>query len=389
MLRPTQAHIDLDRLAANFKALRAHHVRGRLMTVLKADGYGHGMLPAAHLLQSLGHDLFAVAIIEEAQALRASGIGGRILVLGPPDAAQMPLYAQAGVEMTIPSLAHMDLLARAGLEGETAIHIKVDTGMGRIGMRPGEVAEALRMAEAVRGVRVVGVYSHFAESEKLRGDYTGSQFQTLNSMREAVDPRGHMEWHVANSAGMLRDALYHLDYARVGFALWAPMAFDPPQEAPPVNSLLRPVMRLHTRVSFIKQAQGGETLGYSRTYTCGAGEWIATLPIGYGDGFFRGLSNRGQVWIGGRACPIVGNVSMDQTLVSLGGTPAALGDEAVLMGDSAPGLDAAGMGRHAGTIDYEVFTHLNQRIPRVFSYNGREGTDWREVLGLQDAPQSG
>ena len=201
--------------------------------------------------------------------------------------------------------------------------------------------------------------------------------------------RGHSgpppEAHLANSAGLLRDPRYHFDYARVGYALWAPLVFDVPADGPPeppLNRELEPVMTLSTRITHLKTMPAGATVGYGRTHTCRQGEIIATLPIGYGDGYFRQMSNTGFVSIAGRRHPIVGRVSMDQTTVSLGvgetgeGGTVRIGDEVILLGgvgdDGSGGIPVAEAAGWLGTIDYEVLTQLSARIPRRYVYAGVE-----------------
>jgi len=395
-MRSTHAVIDLSRLEGNYRSLRAAHAQGRLMTVVKANGYGHGLVPVARFLQSLGQDLFAVAILDEALALRAAGITGRILALGAPELHRAGEYAEADVELTLPSIAHLReaiAIAASGGGVPLPVHIKVDTGMGRIGLQAEAAEEALSLLKGPHRLRVRGVYSHFAESEQLASGFCEVQLAEFNRWRTLLadlQADHRPEFHLANSAGLMRDSRFHFDYARVGFALWAPMVFTPKAFAPEVgqpevNRTLEPVLSLRTRVTMVKSMREGDTVGYSRTYTCRAGETIATLPVGYGDGLFRALSNKGQVLLAGRRRPIVGNVSMDQITISLGADTVAIGEEAVIIGsggeESREGavsienggeeITVAEMGRWAGTIDYEVLTHLGARIPRVYTHQGR------------------
>lgn len=246
--------------------------------------------------------------------------------------------------------------------------------MGRVGLQWTEREPALAELDMARGLTLQGVCSHFAESERMESDYCDSQLENFQAWRGLFLERARddpPEFHLANSGGLLRDVRYHFDYARVGFSLWAPLVFDPPESQPPLNRELEHVMRLVTRISHVKTMGEGDSVGYSRGYRCSEGEVIATLPVGYGDGVFRSLGNRGFVEIAGRRCPIVGNVSMDQIAVSLGrdfpGERARIGEEALLLGESLPAAEVA---QWAGTIDYEVFTHLNSRIPREYRYDG-------------------
>ncbi len=379
--RSTRAVVDLACLERNWQRLRAAHAQGRLMTVLKANAYGHGMLPVARFLAGLGQELFAVALLDEALALRGAGIRGRILVLGPPEPGSLPLYARHGIEATLPSLANVQEALAAGAGEALQVHLKVDTGMGRVGLRE-EDAPALRELLRRRpAVAVRGVFSHFADVEQLGSDFCAAQRarfeQWCARLAEAL-PGQRLERHLANSAGLLRDRRFHFDYARVGFALWAPPRFEPPGQAPAAAAAQEPVLTLRTRVSHVKTLQAGESVGYGRTYCAAAPEVIATLPIGYGDGYFRSLGNRGAVLLGGKRRPIVGRVSMDQTTVSLGGDACRVGEEAILLGP-APGVAAgrsaapitvAELGAWAGTNDYEVLTNVAARVPRIYVRDG-------------------
>ena len=238
--------------------------------------------------------------------------------------------------------------------------------------------ELSRVLKSAARLKVLGIYSHFAESENMASDYAQHQHQRFESGLSALrtlPALASAQAHLANSAALLRSPGFHYDFARVGYALWAPLDFDPPESAPALNSKLRPVMRLVCPVSHVKILSEGDTVGYSRTYRGQAGECIATLPIGYGDGYPRALSNRGHVGIHGKLAPVVGNVSMDQTTISLGvtpGIPARVGDGVVLLGDPPrePGL--AEVAHAAGTIGYQIMTGLNHRIPRVYLYEGKE-----------------
>ncbi len=372
--RSTQVEIELACLERNYHRLRGTHRRRRLMTVVKADAYGHGMVPVARFLAEQGQRLFAVAVLEEALTLRRAGIQGRILVLGPPEPRELEAYAAQRIELTVPSLVHLRWVvqhpAAAGLE----LHLKCDTGMGRIGLQPAATDALLKILDDAPHLRVRGRSSHFAEAERLDSPYCDAQLAAFEEWRRLLPARGRneaVELHLSNSAGLLRDARYHFDYARVGFALWSPLVFVPQASQPPLNGELEAVMTLKSRISLVKRMQAGTTVGYSRTYRCGEDEVIATLPIGYGDGYFRALGNRGQVSLRGLRYPIVGNVSMDQIRVSLGHDEAEVGDEVLLLGGGRGGIPAAEVGSWAGTIDYEVFAHLNGRIPRIYLYDGK------------------
>lgn len=373
--RPTHATIDLGCLERNWRHLRAVHAQGRVMAVLKANAYGHGLVPVARFLQGLGQELFGVAMLDEALALRHAGITARILVLGPPEPGSLPQYGRHRVEATVPSLAHLRAAIGAAEQGPLDVHLKCDTGMGRIGLQPGALDGVRALLREAGALTVRGVYSHLADAERLHSDFCEWQADAFHrwtaGVQEVLPERG-LERHLANSPGLLREPRLHFDYARVGFALWAPVAFDPPEAAPAANAALGQPLTVRTHVSHVKCMADGDTVGYSRTYACRAGEVIATLPIGYGDGYFRRLSNTGAVVLRGKRRPIVGNVSMDQTTVSVGTDDCAVGDEAIVLGGGAAGITVAEMGAWAGTIDYEILAHLGPRLPRTYVYDGVE-----------------
>lgn len=374
--RCTRATVDLTGLERNWRRLVTLHAQGRVMTVLKANAYGHGLLPVARFLQGLGQRLFGVALLDEALALRGAGIEGRILVLGPPEPGSLPVYARSGIEATVPSLVHLrEALAVAAAPGapSLAVHLKCDTGMGRIGLREDERDAAVALLRKAGPLHLQGVYSHLADAEELGSDFCNEQLARFErwsaEVGQALSGRP-LERHLANSAGLLRDPRLHFDFARVGFALWAPPVFEPAGSAPAAAGELEQPLTLRTRVSLVKSMHAGESVGYGRTYRCREGEVIATLPIGYGDGYFRNLSNRGQVILRGERRPVVGRVSMDQITVSLGTDACAVGDEAILLGGGPGGPSAAEVAAWAGTSDYEVFTNVGARVPRDYVHNG-------------------
>ncbi len=385
-MRNTRAIIDLSRLERNYHRLREAHRERRILTVLKANAYGHGMIPAARFLAGLGQDLFGVAILDEALELREAGIEGRILVLSPPELERCAAYATHGIEMTVASLEHLLALAHHPDSRGQEIHLKLDTGMGRVGLRPEELPAAREALARAGGMRLRAVYSHFAEAENLGSAFCEEQHRAFEAGRAELlreVPGEAPELHLSNSAGLLRDARFHYDYARVGYALWAPLLFGAggagSTPEPAVNRELEAVMTLRTTITHLKTMSAGDSVGYGRTYRCRAGERIATLPIGYGDGYFRQMSNVGFVQVAGRRHPIVGTVSMDQTTISLGveedAVEAAVGDEVILLGgdrDGHPGIPVVEAAGWLKTIDYEVLTQLSTRIPRLYLHRERE-----------------
>ncbi|MDH5752474.1 MAG: alanine racemase [Deltaproteobacteria bacterium] len=371
----TRLLVDLDRLENNYSLLRGVHAQNSIMTVVKANAYGHGLLPVSRFLQSLGQELFGVARIEEALALRQGGIQGRIMVLGPPAPDSMGLYAPHGIEMTIPSVPHLRQLLTTLPESCPAIHLKLDTGMGRVGFPEADKELLPELLAQAPWLRIAGIGSHLAESERLDSDYSHLQLERFTAWLDIlsqVPAARTAQRHLANSAALLRGEEFHFDFARVGYALWAPVDFTPPEKAPRANASLRPVTTLTAPVSFIKKARRGDSVGYARTYSCREGEMVATVPVGYGDGYLRSNSNRAQAALDGRRFPVVGNVSMDQTTISLGDQQASLGQEAILFGGEGSGPSLREVADWMGTIGYEVLTGISARVSRVYLRDGRE-----------------
>ncbi|HNG44921.1 MAG TPA: alanine racemase [Elusimicrobiota bacterium] len=366
-LRPTWAEIDLNAFRHNLKALaRFLPRRVSIMAVLKADGYGHGALPLARAAARLGKKVrlwgFGVSSVEEGLALRAGGLRERILVLGSLYPFESLDVALAGrLTPTIGSRGAAQALAsRARRLGRPAeCHVKIDTGMGRIGMAPATAREALGLFQANPFLRVEGVYTHLACA-----DSAPETAQQLRAFEEALGGLStRPPWvHAANSAGALGRPAARYDLVRPGIALFG---------VPPSPSLgkilsLRPVLSWKTRVVFVKMIPKGTPVSYGWTWRAPRRSRIATLPVGYADGYPRVLSNRGEVLLRGRRCPVVGRVTMDQILVDVTGLRGVdVGEEVVLIGQQGgQKITAEDLALAAGTIPYEILCGISKRVPR-------------------------
>jgi alanine racemase len=337
------------------------------MAVVKADGYGHGAVPSARAALAGGADRLAVATADELETLRAGGIEAPVQVLGPLTPPEMARAVAAGGELTLwtPEAA----VAAAGL-GDAArpvpAHLKLDTGMGRLGARP-ETAAALADAASRPGLDVVGLMTHFAAADEPEGENAGFMREQLLRFTGALaDLRPRFPGalvHAANSAATLRDPGTHRDMVRCGIALYGCSPF---MEDPDAHDL-RPAMEWVSWLASIKTIRSRESVGYGRTYRAARGTRIGLVPVGYADGYARVLSNRSRVLVGGRPVPVVGTISMDQLTVDLGPEgPCAVGDEAVLLGARAgERITAEELGRLAGTINYEVTCSVGARVPRA------------------------
>jgi alanine racemase len=363
------AAVNLAAIERNCARLKRELAAGaRLAAVVKADGYGHGAVPAARAAVAGGAEWLCVAAAHEAQTLRAAGIEQRILVMGAlsPEELGVALRADADV-----AAWHEPFVARAAAAGVPArLHVKLDTGMGRLGTRDPE--EAQRVAEAIAsapGLELAGAMTHFATADELGDDFFGLQLQRFGPFvdRMRAEHPGILV-HAANSAATLRDPAAHFDLVRCGVAVYG---MDPFQEDPAARDL-EPALELRSYVGDLKPCAAGESAGYGRRFVAERDTMLAVLPIGYGDGWRRGLTNNADVLVGGERRPLVGTISMDNITVDLGPAPAAaVGDEAVLVGpQEAERITAEEVARRLDTINYEITCALTPRVPRAYHRDG-------------------
>jgi alanine racemase len=338
-----------------------------LCAVVKADGYGHGAVPAARAALAGGAHSLAVAAAGEAAALRAAGIDAPILVMGALSPRELDLALAAGADV----VAWDESFVRAvAARGGGAVHVKLDTGMGRLGTRDAD--EATRVAEAAAaaaGVALSGAMTHFATADERGDAFFGEQLERFEAWARPLQ-RAHTEivLHAANSAATLRDAAAHFDLVRTGIAIYG---LDPFGEDPAAREL-EPALELRSYVAAVKPMAAGESAGYGRRFVAASPTHVATLPIGYGDGVRRGLTNNADVLLGGARRPLVGTVSMDNVTVEVGSpAAAAAGDAAVLIGAQAgERITAEEVAGRLGTINYEVTCGLLARVPRAYHRDG-------------------
>ena len=319
-----------------------------LCAVVKADAYGHGPVAVAALAG--GASQLAVAAADEAAELRRQGIDTPILVMGAMTADELRVAIGAGADV----VAWTDEVAEAA----PRVHVKLDTGMGRLGTKDRELA--LRLADRDN---VVGLMTHFATADDLEDDLFDAQ---LEAFREFVDEadRSDVVAHAANSAAALREPASHFDMVRCGVAIYG---MDPFGEDPAAHGL-EPALSLRSWVGAVRRFEAGDSAGYGRRWTAPEPTWVATVPIGYGDGWRRALSNNGEVLIGGRRHPLAGTVSMDNVTVALGpDTDVAVGDEVVLLGaQGEERILAEEVARRIDTINYEITCALTPRVRRQY-----------------------
>jgi alanine racemase len=359
------ARVNVAAIERNVARLRRELRDGAaLCAVVKADGYGHGAAPAAHAALAGGATWLAVATADEATQLRAHGVDAPLLVLGAlsPEELDAALAARADVVAWREAF-----VAAVAARGGGRVHVKLDTGMGRLGTR--DPQEATRVAEAAAaqpGVDLVAAMTHFATADELGDDFFGEQLERFAAWAPALRERHpSLILHAANSAALLRDADSHFDLVRAGVAIYG---LDPFQEDAAARDL-EPALELASYVAEIKPCAPGESAGYGRRFVAREDTVVATVPIGYGDGVSRALSNNADLLVGGRRFPLVGTVSMDNVALDLGpdGGGVGRGDEALLIG---AGLPAEEMARRLGTINYEVTCALTARVPRAYHRDG-------------------
>jgi alanine racemase len=330
------------------------------MFVVKADAYGHGAAACALAAErARAADWLGVSSVEEGVALRDAGARLPILILGSLYPFESVLAAAAyGLTPAVASLESARRVAEVALRLRRAIpvHVKVDTGMGRIGVRPEAAPALVRSLAGLKAIRVQGLYTHLARAEDDPA-FTAAQLRAFRRVVSALEREGLRPplVHAANSAGALRYRAACFDLVRPGLAAYG------------LYAGFEPALTLKSKIVFMKTVAKGTPVGYGGTWRARRTSRVATLPIGYADGYRRALSNRGSVLIGGRRCPVIGSVTMDQTMVDATGVPAArVGDDAVLLGrQGGAEVPAAELARLCGTIPYEIAAGLSSRVPRT------------------------
>jgi alanine racemase len=369
--RPVWAEVDLDAVRTNVRTLAELAAPAALMAVVKADGYGHGAVPVARAALDAGAAWLGVALVEEGAELRAAGIDAPILVLSEPPPAAAPAvvalgltpvaYTPVGIEALAKAVAHADG------DAPLSVHLKVDTGMHRVGCT---VADARALAESIAArdeLRLEGVLTHLAVADEPDNPYTAQQLDRFDGLLGALRQAGVAfdMVHAANSAGLFAFGdRARFDLVRCGIAVYGvPPAPDLAGRVP-----LRPAMALKARVSHVKRLAAGARLSYGLRYAMAHDGSVATVPVGYADGVPRALSaTGGEVIVRGRRHPIAGTVTMDQLMVDAGDAPVDVGDEVVLLGREGDAeITADEWAERLGTINYEIVCSIGRRVPRRY-----------------------
>lgn len=369
--RPTWAGIDLDALASNFHSVQAHLKHDvKVMAVVKADAYGHGAIECAGRLEKEGADWFGVALPEEGIELRQAGITKPVLCLGGFWQGQQSACVKHDLATVVYRLDMVEALDGAAHDAgvKAEVHVKIDTGMGRLGIRPGDARDFCESLRRFKHIRVEGLMTHFASADDpARDNCTAAQLKLYQESLEAFVARGFniTHRHMANSAATFGHPEAHGNMVRPGGALYGLRD----TLAPDVDSSsLRPVMSLHSRITLLKWVDTGEHVGYGCTFAATRKTLVATVPIGYEDGYPRALSNRGQVIVRGTLAPVIGRVSMDLLLVDvtdvlgveLNGVVTLLGRE----GEAS--IAAENIASLTDTISYEITCGISNRVPRDY-----------------------
>jgi alanine racemase len=366
--RACWASVDLDAIEANCRTLRAGLRGGAgLMSVVKANGYGHGIVGIARAALAGGASCFGVAAVEEGAQLRSAGIDAPILVLGyvPHWEAERVLRLDLGVALATRQLALALSRAAATLGRPATVHVKVDTGMGRYGVLPDEALDFVRACQATPGLNVEGFFTHLATADEPDPTHAERQLRRFDALCEVLRVHDALPpvRHAVNSAGTIAFPDHHCQMVRCGIAVFG----VPPADMPGLPTL-RPALSLKARIARLRTLPAGSCVGYGCTFVAARPTDVALLPIGYADGISRALSNRGWTLVNGRRAPMIGRVSMDQCTVDVTGLgPLAQDDEVTLIGRQGDDeITAAEVGGWRDTIAYEVLTGLHVRVPRVY-----------------------
>lgn len=366
------AEVDLDALRGNLAWIR-HRVgtEVKILTVVKADAYGHGLKQIAALLMQSGTDVFGVANLAEASAIRRVGRGWPVLMLGALLPDEMETAIKDHVRATLSSIDQATALSRLAtrLQKTAIVHVKVDTGMGRLGARVRDALELVRAVASLPGLSLEGLYTHYASAED-DAPFSRTQATRFHAVVRDVASAGFTVpiIHANNSAALLHQPDTTFQLVRPGLMVYGILPEGSRAELAVLRKFFQPALSLKCRVGFVKEIRKGDSLSYGRTFIAPRKMRVATLTAGYGDGYLRAGSNRAEVLIGGRRCKVLGRITMDQTLVDVSKlTSVNIGEEAVLIGSQAGNtISATELAKWCGTIPWEILTSITYRVPRIY-----------------------
>jgi len=374
-IRPTWVEINLDNLAYNIREIRKITKKDTLITaVVKANAYGHGSIEAAKIFLANGADRLAVATLSEAIELRKAKIYAPILVLGYIPKSQYPLAIKWNISQTIYNYESAKILSNISqdLGEKSIIHIKIDTGMGRLGFLPKDdsVEDIVKISQ-LPNLEIEGIFSHFSKADERDKGYTIYQFESFMDMVKKLDNRGVYIpiKHISNSAAIIDLPQYHLDMIRPGIMLYG---YYPSEEVDKDRIVLRPAMTLKTKVSNIKKVPKGSYISYGGLYVTEKESKIATIPIGYADGFSRLLTSKAEAFVKGHRVPVVGRICMDQCMLDVSNVEDVdIDDQIVLFGYEEGQPTVEDIANKLNTNSYEVICMVGRRVPRVYIQDGQ------------------
>jgi alanine racemase len=366
-LRPTYLEIDLDRLAENYRVIARHVAPARVMPILKANAYGHGLVEVARKLEAIGAPYVGVAYLEEGLRLREHGVRMPVLVMGGIVGSQIPRFLENDLTLTASSVDKLRAVDEhaAALGRPATVHLKIDTGMERIGVHWYSAETLLEESLKCRHLRVEGIFTHFANADDRDLTHARLQLERFHEVLSFFERRSLPMplRHAANSGAILQLPESYFDLVRPGILFYG----AGPSPETPATIPVRQAMRWLTSVVYFKVVKPGNPVSYGSSWAPAEMTRVVTLPAGYGDGYLRAMSGRAEVILHGKRYPVVGRICMDQMMVSIGWDSAHNGDEAVLLGGSGDTtITIEDLAAWAGTIPHEVLTSINTRVPRVY-----------------------
>ncbi|MHB8906289.1 MAG: alanine racemase [Melioribacteraceae bacterium] len=367
IIRPTRLEIDLNILAENYRQIKKHVANTKMMPILKANGYGHGLVRVAQLMQKLGADYIGVAVLEEGILLREQGVNIPILVLGGIWGNQIPHFLKHDLTITASSIEKLNQIDElAGqMKLKAKVHLKIDTGLERIGVHYYSAEKLLEATLKCRNLEVEGIFSHFANSDNLELNFTRLQLERFMEVLQFYEKHS-LQFpirHISKSGSILQMPEANLDMVRPGLLLYG---VYPSQEIPHTVKV-KPASTWKSLVVYFKVIKANHPVGYGLTWQSDHDVRSITVPVGYGDGYFRSMSHKAEVLLNGKRYPVIGRISMDQIVVNIEKDSAYNGDEVILFGSDGENIiTVEELADWAGTIPYEILTNINTRVPRVY-----------------------
>lgn len=372
VVRPTQVEVNLSRLRQNLQAIRRYVAPAKIMPILKANAYGHGMVRVAQLMQEMNVDYLGAAVLEEGLLLRESGVTLPILVLGGVLGNQIPYFIKNNLTITASSIDKLKNIeeAAAAMGRSATVHLKIDTGMERIGVHYYSAEAFIRASLQCPHVMIEGIYTHFANSDAENLSHARLQLERFQNVLAVYDRLGISRpplIHAANSGAVLQLPEANFNLVRPGILLYGVYPSNSVQK----SVLVKPALTWKSRVVYFKVITPGHPVGYGSQWQTDHPVRSVTVPVGYGDGYFRSMSHQAEVIIRGRRYPVVGVISMDQIVVNIENDSAYNGDQVLLIGESdGVAITVEDLAEWAGTIPYEILTNINTRVPRLYCEDG-------------------